>query len=162
MTGFPSTQDRTRTSVVQSPIEIFPYSISTNYCLSFFATLTESDASLSITLNVFGRTASGTSTSNVVNVATINNKTKNQWQWFGVDIDRKTFIGYHEFNMVFGAQTSKANTVVAIDDIKLARTSCDYGYRFHCADGTVIDADKLCNFKYDCPGKDHSDEGKID
>lgn len=53
--------------------------------------------------------------------------------------------------------------MIAIDDIELARTSCDFGFRFSCHDGTVIDANLLCNFKADCAqGEDETNCGQCD
>lgn len=146
--------------MVQSPILVSKYSITSNYCISFWTTLTAPDASLSLTLNMFGKSASGAPTQNTVNLVTLTNLTQNKWTWYSMDIDRKSLINYHEFNLAISGETKKAKTVVAVDDIEVSHVSCDYGYRFKCADGTIIGADKLCNFKYDCPGTtDHSDEG---
>lgn len=146
--------------MVQSPILISKYSIRSNFCISFWTTLTAPDASLSLTLSMFGKTTLGSPTQKSVDLVTLTNVTQNKWTWYSMDIDQKNLINYHEFNLAISGVTKKAKTVIAIDDIEVSPSSCDYGYRFKCADGTKIGADKLCNFKYDCPGaNDHSDEG---
>lgn len=151
MSGFPSKQDMQREAQIESAIR---YSDSDTWCLSFWSYLSDTDAQLTLQLRLYHLISTK---DKVINLLSLTNLKESQWTQHYVDFNSTIDSGYREFTLLLTGRTSKANTIISVDDIDLEMGQCDSQFTFTCKTGNQkFGINKVCDFRSDC--NDGSDE----
>lgn len=156
MTGFPSSSNINRISIMRSAINMVNYHKTS--CLMLWTYITGMDAELTISMDIF--TASSVSR---VKLFRLTNVTHRVWTQQMVQLNASHFSDAKEFELIIQGETTQANTVIALDDIELSDSACAVNNQWRCANKQLIHVDQVCNFVKDCSdGSDETNCGTCD